>query len=94
MCNKKHLNFDLYKRAVFNNERIRCTQQRFKSDHDKIYTQNIRKIALNDKDHKRIQSFDGITTNPIGMDQDWWITKKMKDQYNYIINKKVTIQLK
>ena len=70
MCNEKDLDFDLYKRALFNNERIRCTQERFKSDHDKIYTQNIRKIALNNKDDKRIQSFDGITTNPIGMDQD------------------------
>ena len=27
---KKHLNFELYKKALFNNETIRCTQQRFK----------------------------------------------------------------
>ena len=70
MRNKKHLNFDLYKRALSNNEKIRCTQQRLKSDHHKIYTQNVRKITLNNKDDKRIQSFDGITTYPIGMDQD------------------------
>ena len=67
---KKHLNFDLHKRALFNNETIRCTQQRFKSDHHKIYTQSVHKTALNNKDDKRIQSFDGITTYPIGMDQD------------------------
>ena len=67
---KKHANFDLYKRTLFNNETIRCTQQRLKSDHHKIYTQNVRKIALNNKDNKRIQSFDGITTYPTGMDQD------------------------
>ena len=67
---KKHLNFDLYKRALFNNETIRCIQQRLKSDHHKIYTQNVCKITLNNKDDKRIQSFDGITTYPIGMDQD------------------------
>ena len=60
----------MYKRALFNNETIRCTQQRFKSDHHKIYTQSVHKTALNNKDDKRIQSFDGITTYPIGMDQD------------------------
>ena len=67
---KKRLNFELYKRALFNNEAIRCTQQRFKSDHHKIYTQSVHKTALNNKDDKRIQSFDGITTYPIGMDND------------------------
>ena len=36
---KKHLNFDLYKKALFNNETIRCTQRRFKSDHHKTFTQ-------------------------------------------------------
>ena len=67
---KKHLDFELYKRALLNNETIRCTQQRFKSDHHKIYTQSVYKIALNNKDDERIQSFDGITTYPIGMDND------------------------
>ena len=67
---KKHLHFDLYKRASFNNETIRFTQPRFKSDYYKIYTQSVHKTALNNKDDKRIQSFDGITTYPIGMDQD------------------------
>ena len=33
---KKHLNLELYKKALFNNETIRRTQQRFKSDHHKI----------------------------------------------------------
>ena len=67
---KHNLNFELYKRALFNNETIRCTQYRFKSDHHKISTQRVHKIALNTKDDKRIQSFDGITTYPIGMDKD------------------------
>ena len=47
---KKHLNFALYKQTLFNNETIRCTQQRFKSDHPKISTQNVHKTALNNKD--------------------------------------------
>ena len=67
---KKHLNFELYKRALFNNETIRCAKQRIKSDHHKIYTQSVHKTALNNKDDRRIQSFDGITIYPIGMDND------------------------
>ena len=67
---KKHLNFNLCKRPLFNNETIRCTQQRFKSDHHKIYTQSVHKTTLNNKDDNRTQSFDGVTTYPIGMDND------------------------
>ena len=67
---KKHLNFDLYKKALFNNARIRCSQQRFKSEYHNIYTQTVHKTALNNKDDKRIQSFDGITTYPYGMGKD------------------------
>ena len=33
---KMHLNFHLNKKALVNNETIRCGQQRFKSDHHKI----------------------------------------------------------
>ena len=66
---KKDLNFDLYKKALFNNETIRCTQQRFKSDYHNIYTQIVHKTALNNKDDNRIQSFDGIHTYPCGIDK-------------------------
>ena len=51
---KKHLNFDLYKKALFNNETIRFTQRRFKSDYHKIYTQTAHKTALDNRDNKRI----------------------------------------
>ena len=51
---KKHLNFDLYKKALFNNETIRFTQRRFKSDYHKIYTQTVHKTALDNRDNKRI----------------------------------------
>ena len=73
---KSNLHFELYKKALFNNETIRCTQQRFKSDHHKINTERVYKTALDNKDDKRIQSFDGITTYPIGIDLD--IIKKSK----------------
>ena len=67
---KKNLNFDLYKIALINNETMRCTQQRFRSDHHKVNTESVYKTALNNKDDRRIQSFDEITTYPTGIDSD------------------------
>ena len=65
---KKHLNFDLCKRALFNNETITWSQQIFKSDYHNIYTQTVHKTALDNKSDKRIQSFDGIRTYPYAID--------------------------
>ena len=56
------------KKTLFNNETIRCTEQRFKGNYHNIYTQTVHKTALNNKDDKRIQSFDGIHTYPYGID--------------------------
>ena len=56
--------------ALLLNKTIRCTRQRFKSDHHIVTTEEVNKIALPRKDDKRIQSFDGITTYPIGIDND------------------------
>ena len=67
---KKHLNFDLYKKALLNNETIRCSQQRFKSDYHNIYTQTVHKNALDNKDDKKIISFDGVTTYPYRIDKE------------------------
>ena len=47
----------------------RCTQHRFRSDHHQINTERVHKIALNNKDDKRIQSSD--TTYRIGLHQDF-----------------------
>ena len=66
---KKNLNFELYKKALFNNE-TRCTQQRFKIDYHNIYIQTVHRTALDNKDDKRIQSYDGIHTYPYGIDKD------------------------
>ena len=61
---------DHYKDALLSNKTIRTTQQRFKSDHHTITTEEINKIALSRNNDKRIQSFDGIHTYPIGIDKD------------------------
>ena len=56
--------------ALLLNKTIRATQQRFKSDHHTITTEEVNQIVLSRKDDKRIQSFDGINTYPIGIDSD------------------------
>ena len=42
------------------------SQFRFKSDHHKVYTEKVNKIALSSNDDKRLQTFDGLTTYPYG----------------------------
>ena len=56
--------FEYYKDSFFNNKIILKSQQRFKSDHHKVYTEEINKISLTSSDNKILQTFDGITTYP------------------------------
>ena len=63
---KKDLTFENYKESVFKNKIIIRSQLRFKSDHHNVYTEEIDKIAISSNDDKRLQTFDGITTYPIG----------------------------
>ena len=59
--------FENYKDSLFNNKIILKSQQRFKSDHHRVYTEEVNKIALSSNDDKRLQTFDRITTYPYGM---------------------------
>ena len=63
---KRELMFENYKDCLFNGEVILKSQQRFKSDHHKVYTEEVNKIALSNNDDKRLQTFDGIETYPYG----------------------------
>ena len=58
--------FENYKDSFFNNKIILKLQQRFKSDHHKVYTEEINKISLTSSDNKILQTFDGIRTYPYG----------------------------
>ena len=51
---------------MFKNEVLYRSQQRFRSDHHKVYTEEVNKIALSSNDDKRIQKFDRVTTYPYG----------------------------
>ena len=61
---KREIMFENYKDSLFNDKIISKSQQKFKSDHHKVYTEEINKIALSSNDDKRIQTFDKITTYP------------------------------
>ena len=59
---KRRLMFENYKDCLLNNKIILKPQQRFKSDHQKVYTEEINKTGLSSDDDKRLQTFDKITT--------------------------------
>ena len=63
---KRELMFENYKDCLFNDKIILKSQQRFKSDHHNVYTEEINKIALSSNDDKRLQTFDKTTTYPYG----------------------------
>ena len=57
---KRILKLNDYEDCLFNNKIILKSQQRFKSDHHNVYTEQINKIA------QRFQTFYEITTYPYG----------------------------
>ena len=63
---KREIWFKNYADALFNDEVIIKSEQRFRSDHHKVYTEEVYKIALSSYDDKRIQTYDKITTYPCG----------------------------
>ena len=63
---KRELVFENYKDSLFNDKIILRSQQRFRSDHHRVYTEEVNKIALSSNDDKRIQTYYKITTYPYG----------------------------
>ena len=63
---KRGIMFENYTDCLFNDKIILKSQQRFKSNHHKVYTEEVNKIALSSDDDKRLQTFDGIETYPYG----------------------------
>ena len=58
--------FGNYKDCLFNDKTILRSQQRFKSYHHKVYSEEVNKIALSSDDDKRLQTFNRFTTYPYG----------------------------
>ena len=63
---KQEITLKNYMDSLFNDEVIIKSQQRFRSDHHRVYTEEVNKIALSSNDDKRIQTFDKVTTFPYG----------------------------
>ena len=63
---KRELMFENYKDSLFNDKIILRSQQRFRSDHHRMYTEEVNKIAQSSNDDKRIQTFNKVTTFPYG----------------------------
>ena len=64
---KRRLKLDDYKNCLIKDEIILKSQQRFKSETDNVYTEEIIKVALSSNDGKRLQTFDRITSYPYGI---------------------------
>ena len=58
---KRRLKFKDYKNCLLNDEMLLKSQQRLKSQADKVYTEKVNKIALSGNNDKRLQTFDIIT---------------------------------
>ena len=56
--------FEHYKDCLFNSKTIIKLRQRFRSDHHKLYTEEVNKIAISSNDDKTLETFDRITTYP------------------------------
>ena len=63
---KREITFKNNADAFFKDKVLIKSQQRFRSDHHKVYTEEVNKIALSSNDDKRIQTFDKVTTYPYG----------------------------
>ena len=59
--NKKKILFNNYVDSLFKNEVMLRSQHRFRSDHHRLYTEEVNKIALSSNDDNRIQTFDKVT---------------------------------
>ena len=81
---KREIMFEHYKDCLFNSKTIIKSQQRFRSDHHKVYTEEVNKIALSSTDDKRLQTFDRITTYPY----DISAFKVCESEMRYVILKK------
>ena len=66
MCSKTELNFNYYKECLLNNNLILKSQQRFKSELQNVYTEEVNKIALSSNDDKKVWISNKITSYPYG----------------------------
>ena len=64
---KRELVFENYKDCNLNNKPILKSQQRFKSDHQRVSAEEVNTVALSSNDDKIIHTFDNVTMHPHGI---------------------------
>ena len=79
------LKYNDYEDCLLNNRIILKSQQRFKSDYQNEYTEQINKIALSSNDDKGLQTFDKITTHPYGTNAFKVCESEMLSKYKWLI---------
>ena len=87
---KREILFNNYIDSLFKNKVLYRSQQRFKSDHHKVYTEEVDKIALSSNDDKRIQTFDKVTTYPYGTNAFMICKNEMLLKNKFIDSKSVS----
>ena len=60
----RELMLENYKDSFFSDKIILKSQKRFKSDHHKVYVEEVNKIALSSNDDKILETFDKLATYP------------------------------
>ena len=83
---------------MFKNKVLYRSQQRIRSDHHKVYTEEVHKIALSSNDDKRIQTFDKVTTYPYGNNvfkvcKNEMLLKKNKVMYGQVKHNKDKLKM-
>ena len=63
---KREILFNNYLDSLFKNKVLYRSQQRFRSDYQKVRAEEVNKIALSSNDDKRIEIFRNVTTYPYG----------------------------
>ena len=89
---KREITFKNYVDALFKDKVLMKSQQRFRSDHHKVYIEEVNKIALSSNDDKRIQTYPyGTNAFMVCKNEIEYIYKKRKIYYK---EKKSNIGLK
>ena len=84
---KREILFNNYLDSLFKKNVLYRSQQRFRSDHHKVYTEEVNKIAVSSNDDKRIQTFNRVTTYLFGTNvfkvcENEMLLKKNKVMYD------------
>ena len=96
---KREITFKNYVDALFKGKVLIKSQQQFRIDHHKVYTEKVNKIALSSNDDKRIKTFDKVTTYPYGTNafmvcENEMLLKKYKNEKNNLSIKMTKTNIK